>query len=638
MISPGVRDLLASFSPASDFLAIASADGRVKIWDTFKGQLQTEFTNFQSTSDELQMQSESKRGHLAFDYKCMKWVQLESKKKKKHGSSFLALGTGGGDALAVEVSTGELRWRICDCHPGGVSAIAFSRNNSYIYTAGLDGMVCQIDCSIGSIISKFRSSTKGVSTLTMSADGNALAAATGLLKIFGCGDHKKIQKFSGHPVSVRCMIFSEDGQFILTSGVGERHIAIWKIDGMKKKSAICVLSMEHPAIFLDSQGSCIEGSKVQGLYVLALSEMGVCYFWYGGSIEQLQNARPTMISSSIESSLLKKSKNQSIFAVKLDSIIRPGSGSVLVAHGSLVKPSFEKITVEYGVDMSLSTSMDGVLLPVNQPHTSNKGKMTTTVTILDSANAEDAILPLAKLHVYEKKRKHGRLFPDVDLEKMKLDLDINKKNASTLPAEVQLQRMEVDESICIEDRLRAAGLLDGKEKLEKKDFYNGFTVASMEDILDFTFDISLPRRKIKNQVSILSTDDACKVLELLVSSWKTRSGSPKYLFPWIYSILVIHGRFIVSQESSSELLENLLKMTRLKSAAIHPLLKLSGRLQLIMTQIDKARTCERELPSLGNEDEDDDEVDGDEDDDHEDDDSDIDEVVYGNDDESDGDE
>ncbi|KAK8925784.1 hypothetical protein KSP39_PZI018127 [Platanthera zijinensis] len=569
MISPGVRDLLATFSPSSDFLAIASADGRIKIWDTFKGQLQTEFTNFQSTPDELEMQTESKRGHLAFDYKCMKWVQLESK-KKKHGGSFLVLGTGGGDALAVEVSTGELRWRICDCHPGmamivsvkniwfhrGVSAIAFSRNNSYIYTAGLDGMVCQIDWSIGSIISKFRSSTKGISTLAISAekfdrmqsallDGNVLAAAAGLLKIFGCRDNKKIQKFSGHPVSVRCMIFSEDGNIILTSGVGERHIAIWKIDGGEKKSASCVLSMEHPAIFLDSRGSCIESSKVQGLYVVALSEKGVCYFWFGSSIEELQNARPTVISSSLESSLLKKSNNQAIFAVKLDSIIRPGSGSVHVAHGSLVKPSFEKITVEFGVDMSLSTSMEGVLLPVNQSHISNKGKMAhTTVTTLDSANAEDAILPLAKLHVFEKKRKHGTLFPDTDMEKVKFDLDMNKKKASTSPAEgnllyflhgsnlrvhflvsellselyailqafttkrskslnqillpdaVQMQRMEVDESICIEDRLREAGLLDGKEKLEKKEFYNGFPDAAIEDILNFTFDINLPRRKV----------------------------------------------------------------------------------------------------------------------------------------------
>lgn len=34
------------------------------------------------------------------------------------------------------------------------------------------------------------------------SDGKILATAASQLKIFGCSDHKKIQKFSGHPVSL----------------------------------------------------------------------------------------------------------------------------------------------------------------------------------------------------------------------------------------------------------------------------------------------------------------------------------------------------------------------------------------------------------------------------------------------------
>jgi hypothetical protein len=34
------------------------------------------------------------------------------------------------------------------------------------------------------------------------SDGKILATASAQLKIFECSDHKKIQKFSGHPVSV----------------------------------------------------------------------------------------------------------------------------------------------------------------------------------------------------------------------------------------------------------------------------------------------------------------------------------------------------------------------------------------------------------------------------------------------------
>lgn len=34
------------------------------------------------------------------------------------------------------------------------------------------------------------------------SDGKMLATAAGQLKTFNCSDHRKMQKFSGHPVSV----------------------------------------------------------------------------------------------------------------------------------------------------------------------------------------------------------------------------------------------------------------------------------------------------------------------------------------------------------------------------------------------------------------------------------------------------
>ncbi|MCD9639206.1 hypothetical protein HAX54_023584, partial [Datura stramonium] len=62
-------------------------------------------------------------------------------------------------------------------------------------------------------------------------DGKILATATSQLKIFTCLDDKKLQKFSGHPVrAVRCMVFSEDGRHLLSSAVGDRHVAVWKLD------------------------------------------------------------------------------------------------------------------------------------------------------------------------------------------------------------------------------------------------------------------------------------------------------------------------------------------------------------------------------------------------------------------------
>lgn len=164
------------------------------------------------------------------------------------------------------------------------------------------------------------------------------------------------------------MTFSEDGKYILSSAVGERYIAVWRVGGSKKQSASCVLSMDHPAVFLDSRCVNSEGDDGAGLDILAISENGVCYFWFGLNIEQLRNAKPTKISISSEDISSKNYKGALpiIFAARLQGSAQPASGQVFVAYGSLVKPSFQKILVHYGTDVKLSSSSDGVLLPMTQ--------------------------------------------------------------------------------------------------------------------------------------------------------------------------------------------------------------------------------------------------------------------------------
>lgn len=170
------------------------------------------------------------------------------------------------------------------------------------------------------------------------------------------------------------MTFTEDGKYILSSAVGERYVAVWRISGSKKQSASCVLSMEHPAVFLDSR--CIDSGEVDdsGLCVLAISEIGVCYLWFGQNIVELHNTKPTKVLLSFEDipSISHKVALPTIFAAKLQGITGPMSGQVFVAYGSLVKPSFQKILVHSGAVVKLSISNDGVLLPMSQSRVKSK--------------------------------------------------------------------------------------------------------------------------------------------------------------------------------------------------------------------------------------------------------------------------
>ncbi|KAJ1383308.1 WD40/YVTN repeat-like-containing domain superfamily [Sesbania bispinosa] len=570
MASTDIRGILTTFNPSLDFFAITTGDGRVKVWDTLKGQVQTEFADITSTQS-TSIYDRSFNGHLSVDYTCIKWLSFERKRKRKHLSSLLVLGTGSGDVLALDVSAGQLSWKISDCHPGGVRAISSSANASCIYTAGADGMICIIDFMNGNVLEKFKASSKAVSCMTVSTGiiiitlipdfGNCLfiyirwediSYCRSTIEDFDCSNHKKIQKFSGHPGSVRCMVYTDDGKYILSSAVGERYVAVWRIDGAKKQSASCVLAMEHPAVFLDSR--CIDRGEHDeaGICVLAISEVGICYLWFGNSIEELRKAKPTKISLSLEDMSSKNYKGAlpAIYAAKLQGIQKPASGQVFLVSGLLVKPSFQKIVVHFGTDVKLNVSNEGVLLPMSQSLVkSKKGTGVQRVTALDRANAEDALLPIPKVFDSHEKEKTFQDSLDQDVTD---DLHRNSK-ADSFEIEDDMVQNEID-VFCMEDRMRSLGML-----CSESDCASNFEICSTL-LKGIDLEAILPTKKIRAAVLSMEPTEACKLLEALLATWQSRSSSGKYVLPWIYSILVNHGHNIIAQESVTRMLESLYKL------------------------------------------------------------------------------
>lgn len=180
-------------------------------------------------------------------------------------------------------------------------------------------------------------------------------------------------------IGVRCLTFSEDGKFILSSGVGERFVLFWKIDRSANHSTCCPLPMENPAVSLNCKGSESMDSKDTGLYVLAISEIGLCYFWHGKSIEDMRTSKATKISVSfMHATLRNKGYMPTIYSGKIQSIGNQASGVVLLACGSIVKPSFEKLTVQYGIDVNISSSQEIIFLPAIHLDGSNKDQASKT--------------------------------------------------------------------------------------------------------------------------------------------------------------------------------------------------------------------------------------------------------------------
>ena len=74
------------------------------------------------------------------------------------------------------------------------------------------------------------------------------------------------------------MVASPKGDYILSSADDERYVSVWKAE-KKERNAACLLSMEHPAIHLDTEMLSSSEDAATGLVALAVSEIGVVYVW-----------------------------------------------------------------------------------------------------------------------------------------------------------------------------------------------------------------------------------------------------------------------------------------------------------------------------------------------------------------------
>ncbi|CAN6847408.1 unnamed protein product [Brassica oleracea] len=318
-----------------------------------------------------------------------------------------------------------------------------------------------------------------------------------------------IRKFKASTKAVSSLSVSPDGKVLATASV---QLKTFKCSDLKKIQKFT----GHPGGV-----RCVAFTE-DGKHILS-SAAGVCYFWYGSNVEELGNARPTKVSLATEDSLIKQQHKGSlpvIFAAKLLGVLKPGSANAFIASGLLVKPSFQKMVLRFGDDLVLNASKSGILLPITQSVSkSKKGQgVQNKVTTLDRAHAEDALLPIARVaDLHEKK--------SVQPHSSDKDTDM-----------IDQSQADYEETFSMEDKLRSLG--------------SSVSYASVIDGIDI--EAYLPPKKLKAAVLSMEPSTAFKTLEALVTMWQTRGCGGKYLLPWMYSIMVNHSHYIISQEPKNQ--------------------------------------------------------------------------------------
>ncbi|GLC46652.1 hypothetical protein PLESTB_001550400 [Pleodorina starrii] len=378
-----LEKLLCSFSPAGDKFALAGPDGRVRVFDTGTARLLVTLggpVDFGKANG-----APAANGHLVESHTCIAWVPTKEKGKKKQtvGSLGVVLGTAAGDVKLYDVQLGELKWRAVDAVQGGVRSLAFSSEQGLIAT-GNNGSFVSLNVADGEVKKRFEASKYAITSIAFAQDGKHVFGGGSSMQLWDMADQSRAAKYTGHPTEVRAVAFVPGQPHAVSAASGERQVAVWEVPPAKKSKkqhpAVTTLNLEDPATQLDA--TCV--SEGETFNVAAVSEGGEAYVWLchresvaagGGADGGAEGGRPGLACQLVMRVRVGEGAGKGSHAGRDEVILGirlqagPSGPSLLVARGTSAKPIFETLAVPpeapaASADVIVSLRpIGGVLLP-----------------------------------------------------------------------------------------------------------------------------------------------------------------------------------------------------------------------------------------------------------------------------------
>lgn len=199
----------AVFTSDARKLVTSCWDGKVRIWDTSTGQLQTEWQASQRGLLNLQLARDGRR-----------------------------LATSGIDRIVrlwtpPKNSSADQAWKEeakFEGHRSQTSGLAFSPDGSTLASSSEDGEIRLWNVQERRLSIPLRHHAKWVFQLAFSPDGRWLAAASDdkTVSLIDPVTFRVVRRFRGHESFVRGVTFSPDGRLLATSGL-ERQVKLWDV-------------------------------------------------------------------------------------------------------------------------------------------------------------------------------------------------------------------------------------------------------------------------------------------------------------------------------------------------------------------------------------------------------------------------
>lgn len=539
---------LWSFDQNGDMFALVTTDNRLKIWETKVngGTLKSEYVSPQ---------------HLVESITCLAWGQIASddmkaqqdgsKRKRKQGKSesikLVAMGLKTGDISIFSVNHGKVVYNLKGSHNKRVSSFVFSSTGLKGYSCD-DEKVVEWDIPSEKEIKKIISD-KGCSHVAVLIDDKTIISAGNSIKKVDIKSKEVKKEWSGHTTEIQQMVLSPNSTHLVSFATEDRFINIWSLPEDQNNQTASVLNVESNPLCIDSAES---GNSQGQFYFLTLTDDDVINVWEQPIKSDSKNKKKSKPVKPESQVYFHDEENKKIGLIGGRFCTVSNRVVIIAARGSSSKPIFEQIDFtddkgELIPEIKLQReSQNGLLIQQQKQEKTKKSKQ--DVTILGAA---DISLPAPKMTATTIEGMQG---PTLE-EKMKDLSVIEERSDKSIPKAGSLQQMLIQ-----------ALHTDDSVLLEKCLMVSSPTV-------------------IRRTIQRLPPPYVIPFLTQIIARFQKKPNRGAYLAIWIREVLMNHTAYLTTVPNLLTKLGPLYQTVDHRLGVFKRLLRLSGRLEMVMSQV-----------------------------------------------------
>ncbi|KAI9336015.1 Dip2/Utp12 family-domain-containing protein [Zopfochytrium polystomum] len=595
----------------------------------------------------------------------------------------VAAGTGHGEIHVFSAADGKLRYTLSAPASGPATATAVAdlcfapHRPHHIFAATAGGEVVHWDAPAKKILARFKADPHALAKIALAPATaaaaaakapHALAVAGNQIRLYDVAELARLEEagaaaaarfekslvkeFTGHATPTVGLKFSASGALCVSAASQDRFVSVWSCDKGSTKTNVTALTLESPPIAVDVAPTD---------QVLVLSEMGQISLWNAphapATVGEATGkraktgavpTRPAESSLSVKVVSADAAAHHVGAAAKLAAatVASPilaaafaADGKVVIAYGSLLKPTFERVSFlgKDGLllkDLELTRSVAASGLLIN-PKTAAGKSLSEGGTAGPKPYAEMPAAPLIS----------GKMSTsnDADGETTAVDaslagMSIGERLTQMAQADNAASSKKGAAAAAASSDGEAAGARAGANNSNGNGRGNGSargrnsgsggggggggggrvggevrrappTAASLQTMLsqaihssdgplmDRTLSVRDPAT-IDATVQRLPRQLVVPFIEQLAARLQSRPARAPVLVRWVRAVVVIHAAYLITNPALVRQLNQLYQTLESRVSTFQRLLKLSGRLELVLSQV-SLRSAEAAAAAAG---------------------------------------